>query len=321
MGRAAAGTSGQIMASLKGIRAWLVDIGTIPEANWPDRNAAPKPPDLDESIRDDTVSELLDAYHAGSENGDPSSSSIHDDETVSGSSPDSSLPTSIGPASVSDNGPFTFPASEASSLVASARVARSARPSQPRRNRTVQSTTEGPEESLPPYPGAVAWPTGERGVADALPGNPPAVAGLAWPDTVSAKDLANHWSSAKSALLGKVDTLSLGNLGGKDLRRAREALRKRIRQLYKSFDKDLSGALKRAMKRNPNDHYFDALTISEEYLDRLPRRGSWEHGGDVVQHDLGQVLGAIRQHCLSKVGAHPYTYSPADNVAEQKGKR
>src|SRR5258708_2204221 len=72
MGRAAAGTSGQIMASLKGIRAWLVDIGTIPEANWPDRNAAPKPPDLDESIRDDTVSELLDAYHDGSQNGDPS---------------------------------------------------------------------------------------------------------------------------------------------------------------------------------------------------------------------------------------------------------
>jgi hypothetical protein len=137
--------------------------------------------------------------------------------------------------------------------------------------------------------------------------------------SASAKDLVSSWSGAKSALLSKVGTLSFDDMNGRALQKARETLRKEIRGLYKSFNKDLSGALKRAIKRDQATLYLAALNISEEYLAGLRSVGTWEYGGDVVWHDLGEVLTAIHRHCLSKVGVDPFPYSPAENGRGRRG--
>jgi hypothetical protein len=124
-----------------------------------------------------------------------------------------------------------------------------------------------------------------------------------------ADELALSWSDAKSALLKKVDALSFDGLDGKPLRDAKKALQKDIRDLYrKSFNSDLTGILKRAMKSNDPGHYLVVLDIVDGYLDRLRGVAAWKYEADVVWRDLGEVLAAIRQHCVNNT-ITPFPYS------------
>ena len=173
---------------------------------------------------------------------------------------------------------------------------------------------QSPDDSLPSYEKGDAFPAPAYEDVDGFPSNPPAVAAVV-PDTVSASKLATQWSAAKSNLLSQLDMLDLDKV-------VRKSVKEKFKKLNKSFSGNLSGVLRRAEKQRSNENYLVAFHISESYLAlTVAAFDKSEPGGDLVRHDLGVVLSAIRQHCLSKVGAHPYTYSPADNAAGQKGKR
>jgi hypothetical protein len=228
---------------------------------------------------DETVVQLLDAYQTGSENEEsPLSSPLSGDRS------------------------FAFSDGEDGNQSASGESAQSLLRSYRRQSGTMASMssegdTVGPDSAESEYKESqLDFPTPRQDL-----------------NSASAKDLASCWSGAKSALLSKMDALSFGDMSGKDLKKVRESLRKKTRLLYKSFNQDLSGALKHAMKRDQDVFYFEAFNISKEYLERLRSVNAWDYGGDVVWRDLGEVLTAIQQHCLSKVGAQPYRYSPAEN--------